>query len=303
MNYKTVNKAFSLIELSVVILVIGILVIGITQGSRIMSQAKISAAQSLTTNSSIASINGLSMWLEATDEANIVPGAVSATVYGNVADGASVSKWRDRNPHSAAKIVMSTSVANNRPTYVRKGINNLPSLSFNGSTNFMSANAAPIGAGDDDYTIIVVWRPLTLPANSLILEQRPSSGSSDQRYAIMHVYSSSLFFASYAGDTSTLATVSANTNYINIMTINNSKASNNVAGYSNSNTGVLRTTSASPSLLNVAADIFVIGGRSSGNNNINALVSEMIIYNRALKQSEIVAINEYLSKKYSIRLS
>jgi len=56
MRTKQNNKlAFSLIELSVVILVIGILVIGITKGSRIISEAKIKYAMALAQASPTAS--------------------------------------------------------------------------------------------------------------------------------------------------------------------------------------------------------------------------------------------------------
>ena len=41
---KNSKLAFSLIELSVVILIIGVLVLGVTQGSRMMKQSKITAA-------------------------------------------------------------------------------------------------------------------------------------------------------------------------------------------------------------------------------------------------------------------
>jgi prepilin-type N-terminal cleavage/methylation domain-containing protein len=58
-NFK---KAFSLIELSIVVLIIGILVAGITQSSRLVSMMKIQSARSLTINSPVASIKGLTIW-------------------------------------------------------------------------------------------------------------------------------------------------------------------------------------------------------------------------------------------------
>ncbi|MCE3255904.1 MAG: hypothetical protein K0R25_1398 [Rickettsiaceae bacterium] len=67
MTNKQQNKpklAFSLIELSVVILVIGILVVGITKGMSIMRSAKLQSAQSLTQSSPVALIDGLKLWLE-----------------------------------------------------------------------------------------------------------------------------------------------------------------------------------------------------------------------------------------------
>lgn len=57
-NIKS-NKAFSLIELSIVILIIGILVAGVTQSSRLINQIKLSLAQSITRSSDVNSIDNL----------------------------------------------------------------------------------------------------------------------------------------------------------------------------------------------------------------------------------------------------
>jgi prepilin-type N-terminal cleavage/methylation domain-containing protein len=59
-NHKI--SAFSLIELSVVILIIGILVAGVTQSSRLIAQFRLKTAQNLTINSPVSSIKNLSTW-------------------------------------------------------------------------------------------------------------------------------------------------------------------------------------------------------------------------------------------------
>jgi len=61
---KYSNKAFSLIELSIVILIIGILVAGVTSSSRLVKRMKIITAQNLTTSSPISSIKDLIFWYE-----------------------------------------------------------------------------------------------------------------------------------------------------------------------------------------------------------------------------------------------
>ena len=61
------NKAFSLIELSIVILVISLLVVGVTKGSRLMSEAKLKSAQALTSSSPVNAMTGVVLWLDATD--------------------------------------------------------------------------------------------------------------------------------------------------------------------------------------------------------------------------------------------
>jgi type II secretory pathway pseudopilin PulG len=64
--------AFSLIELSIVVLIIGILIAGITQGSRLIQQSKIKTAQNQTTNSPVNSIPDLNLWLETTLDGSVI---------------------------------------------------------------------------------------------------------------------------------------------------------------------------------------------------------------------------------------
>jgi len=56
MNSK-IKTAFSLIELSIVILIIGILVAGVTQSSRLVRAIKLQTARSITNSSSITAQN------------------------------------------------------------------------------------------------------------------------------------------------------------------------------------------------------------------------------------------------------
>jgi prepilin-type N-terminal cleavage/methylation domain-containing protein len=56
---KNQSKAFSLIELSIVILIIGILIAGVTQGSRLVRESKITTAVTLTQSAPIASVKDL----------------------------------------------------------------------------------------------------------------------------------------------------------------------------------------------------------------------------------------------------
>ena len=63
-NFK--KNAFSLIELSIVILIIGILVAGVTQSSRLVRQFTLNSARNITQGSPVYSILGLLTWVETT---------------------------------------------------------------------------------------------------------------------------------------------------------------------------------------------------------------------------------------------
>ena len=85
-------KAFSIIEISVAILVIGILVAGITQASRLVGESGLRVARNLTTNSWVASLDRLVFWYEPTLERGF-----STT---KAVDKAVISDWNDNNPQN-----------------------------------------------------------------------------------------------------------------------------------------------------------------------------------------------------------
>lgn len=295
------KSAFSLIELSIVVLIIGILVAGVTQGSRLVRQSRIKIAQNLTNSSGIPSIPNLVLWLEPTLENSIT----SATNSNNPEDGDLISSWNDSNTQSLAKINVTQVTSVNQPTYTINGINGLPSLKFNNS--ILYATSAPITAGNDAYTMVAVWSSNAIQ-NTLLIEQRPTTYATVNSYAGLWLNGTGgVQFTGYSNDSAVLSTIVTNKSYIDVMVINNS-LSNNVTNYLNSNTAVTSVTSGSgggPSNLNVGNYSFSVGGRTQSpintyNGLANAILAEVIIFDRALKKSEVADINNYLSKKYNI---
>lgn len=297
---KKFRNAFSLIELSIVVLIIGILIAGVTQGSRLVRQSRIKIAQNLTSTSAVTSIPNLALWLETTLDNSIT----SATNSNAAENGDSVSSWNDSNPQLASKINVTQVTSINQPIYTANGINSLPSLTFNGNSILYSTPvSAPITAGNDTYTIVAVWNSISL-INSLLLEQRPTTNNAANLYAAIWLNNSSLKFLGNFNDTAQITTIAANTNYIGIMVVNNSLA-NNVTTYLNSNTGISVATGSGGSSLNIGNYLFSVGGRTLSPINTyqylsNVMLSEIIIFDRALKKSEIADVNSYLSKKYGI---
>ena len=60
------KKAFSLIEISVVIVIIGILIAGISNGIDLYQDYRLTSARNLTKNAPISRIPDLKLWLETT---------------------------------------------------------------------------------------------------------------------------------------------------------------------------------------------------------------------------------------------
>ena len=81
------KSAFSLVELSIVILIIGLLAAGILQGRAIATKAKLQAAQLLTTQSPVHDIENVVAWWETT--------SANSFDETEAQNAATVSVWKD----------------------------------------------------------------------------------------------------------------------------------------------------------------------------------------------------------------
>ncbi len=172
-SYKNLKKAFSLIELSVVVLIIGILIAGITAGSRLVRDSKLKSASQFTKSSDINLIPDLVLWLEPTLENSFAVADSSesdTTTLSNIATSSTyqklanqnnvnyikdiarpnnrdlVARWNDINPKIINGNKKSVYQHNNsyRPMYIVNAINNLPALYFRFQSSRMFAQKSTI---------------------------------------------------------------------------------------------------------------------------------------------------------------
>jgi len=120
-NFK---KAFSLIEISVVIVIIGILIAGISTGIDLYNDFLLSKAKNLTTNSRVGRIPDLNLWLETTADKSFL-----STERDN---NSPVSKWSSLNFISSTTISATQANSNYKPKYIANGLNDLPVIRFEG---------------------------------------------------------------------------------------------------------------------------------------------------------------------------
>ena len=300
-NFK--RQAFSLIELSIVILIIGILVAGVTQSSRLVKQIKLYSAQSITRSSDINSIGDIVFWAETTLDKSLVN---SQGVF-DVEDGNLISLWSDINLRSNPKINLAQSNTNNQPTYKLSGINGLPSISFDGNNdNLFSSSITPLPPSDKNYSLVLVWRAYRLTsADGAILIGQGTNPFTPNREASIIIYAGTSGFAGWWNSYYPATQVAIGVDYVTIVTINNTLPSNNVAVYINSNTPSIGTSSGSPSGLDLSNQIFSVGGMDSMTPTYNffGLISEAIVFDRTLKADEVKTVNSYLGKKYAIKIN
>lgn len=295
------KSAFSLIELSIVILIIGILVAGVTQSSRLVRQIRLTVAQSMTRSSEITAIPDLSFWAETTLDNSFLNSAGNSQID----DGISILTWFDSKVTSSLKINVSQPNASLQPTYKFDGINGLPSLSFNGvNQTLYSTSTSPLPPSDKNYSLIAVWRSnnnSSIDAR-LILGQGTNPMTLDRLGSITLLNPGVIGFSGWANNYFPTS-IALNTNYITIITVNNNLSSNNISVYNNSNTPATGSTWV-PANLNLGSGLFYIGGMDAvPNYHFSGLISEIIVFDRTLKIDEIRSINNYLGKKYAIKVS
>jgi prepilin-type N-terminal cleavage/methylation domain-containing protein len=153
-NFK---KAFSLVEISIVILVIGILIAGISKGVDLVYDMRLATARALTDKAPMFGIENLELWLETTSENSLATGTATFTNVKNPPDKKEIGKWSDLNPtlinpNNKNHAVQGTLA--NQPRYIQDGINGLPALLFDGSNDFFSYNGNFLV--NSDYTIFIV---------------------------------------------------------------------------------------------------------------------------------------------------
>jgi prepilin-type N-terminal cleavage/methylation domain-containing protein len=326
------NKAFSLVELSVVILIIGILVAGVTQSGRLIRQIKLSTARSVTASSDVASIRDITAWFEASTE------GVFTDVNGNtdVEDKAEINAWRDTNPQKSKgdKPELKNETTGAKPKFVSSGINGIPSVYFDGGANkagtypsdatadYIYSDAPPsmpLITKDQTYSMFAVFRADIgkVETNAIVTQIGGNTATlSDQEFASIGFFGSAGNAGKpglVTGSTQALSwikdvRISDQTDYIVGALVDfvapATIAKESVKLYVNSLTpidsyGTPKTVFAKT---DVIAKRFAIGGntKSTPDQHFTGLISEVIIFDRKLKDEEAQSVMKYLRKKYNI---
>ena len=174
------RKAYSMIEASLIILIVGILFAGAYQGFNVYNETHLASARTLSQNSIVGRLQNMAFWYETTFE--------NSFQNGEGYDGKTVSVWLDHNNQQLTKsnaysAQRSDSTkfnyeANNitvasGTTFVSNGINGLPSLNFkntNSSSKFFVVDPS-LKYGKDDITIFVVARFKNFENNAVIFDR------------------------------------------------------------------------------------------------------------------------------------
>lgn len=298
MRSKSKIFAFSLVELSLVILVVGILLLAVTNGASLIGKSKIASAIALTNSSPVSGINGLAIWMESVDVNNIAVGSSGSGIFGDPEDEDGVSGWRDRNPQSSEKILFSALSDDTRPIYTREGINGIPTIRFDGSNDTLASsrqiNSLKFTNGKE-ITIFLVAKESDRPSFfELYFSHQPSSNGkitieADYNEKVKMCFTISNCFPSVATitDQNIVSTFIKSQNNLDIY-INGGASAD--ASKANSNEEI------------TPGDANAYIGSNSSDLFVDADIGEIIIFNRALRDIERRAVEEYLGKKWGIEV-
>jgi len=285
MSKVKIIRAFSLIELSILILIIGVIIVGIIGGKKLITLSNLSKARALTNSSPVAGIEDLALWLETTSKNSF---------NGVQTDSTDITAWKDINPQKNVKVAITITDA---PQYVENGINGLPALKIDGVADSLSFNESFINGSD--LSVFVVDK---IEESNCIL-----------CYVLADPNNNSCIAFRYSALPGTVAHAMYLTNADNpevvvlpgsFLTPRISSMVFTIAGGAPSGSilvnGVSSTAAANPGLPNCTTG-------NIGSRDLTAYykgnIGEIIIFTRALSTFERQQVEQYLAKKWSIKLT
>ena len=281
MILKKHQKAFSLVELSMVILIIGILIGGVSQGIDLYEDFRINTAKTLTLNSRAGRVPDLVSWIE-TSMNNSFDDVEEK-------DGLTLTNWYDINPISTpnSKKNFTQTTALSRPYYNKNVSNGLPAVKFESTRNLVFDGGILVNT---DFTMFIVERKLS-NSNTWIFHPGGSNYSSNfafhTGYRIDQQFTMDFYNYSIEYNNNNLAQTKTRIHTLFFSKIQGQKYW--------LNGGVNPDASDSSRIISVSSSTTNKLGQ-----HFTGYIFEIIYYNRAIYENERIDIEKYLSKKYNI---
>lgn len=265
---NSLKKAFSLIEISVVLIVVAILATALMQSNFLVSLSRLNSAKSLTNKAIENNPQSLVAWYETSSDISLVKGENNENFL--------ITKWHNINSQNRSS--ESNDLSSINVKYKKEGINNLPSLQFQGDGKLFVNN---LKQGKlIQATIFFVFMPDFSSNNQMTIFD---SANTNNQTAIL--ISRSMLNANI-GESSKP--------YIMAFYLNGENSKfflNNSQNFTNFNGGV--------NLINGVS----IGNNSGSSNGFSGFISEVIIFDSPLKLEARQNIFNYLAKKYNIAIT
>ena len=276
---KPRHRAFSLVEVSAVLIIIGILIAGVFAGISLVKKFRIQAAQNLTKSSPISGISSNALWLESSLEDSFLDSESN--------DTSAISTWTDQKVTGNK---LSITRVGTGPTYANT-INYIHAVKFSGSTsNYLKIADASFLNGTNDTIVVLEKRQAANAGN--FLSTTDTSDAFDNKLAI-----------GYASDgvinhshNSTNYTVSAYTDSIDKprLFVFTQSSTEGQKTYIN---GTLAAQDTSKTTLLSGVTTLAIGKGYTGE------IGEIAIFTKALSIPDRKVIEDYIGKKWTRKLN
>lgn len=299
------KKAFTLIEIALVLATISILILGVIQGSKLIDKAKLANARKMTDQSPIHSIqNGLVLWLETTTSGSLVNSNGSF----DVRDNNQIQIWRNMID-GLSDLNAAQTTPSSQPLFQGDAINGLPALEFDGVDDFLIIPNNP-SLETNNITVFIVAMAIpidiTNTLRSILTKGTSGGGSSNPAYEVR--YNNQIkrinFLTTNSSGTSYASantTILENIGFIFSAVHNSSNATSGLQSFFNGELQGSNATTNSIARNNQA--ITIARQKSTVDRYFSGYIGEVIFFNRALTTEEMKNIETYLSKKWRISLN
>jgi prepilin-type N-terminal cleavage/methylation domain-containing protein len=288
------KKAFSLVELSMVILIIGMLIAGISQGIDLYQDSRLATARALTKSSRVGRIPDLVSWYETTAENIFSSGTTSFQNIEKVQANQKINRWKDSNPNSIFKYDASQTSSANQPKIIFDKDSSLPIVRFD-SPSFLNLPDGTVPYGNSEYTVIFISK-VDVSGNYGVLGSG-NYGTQNQTNAFRYDSVGKMVNYWWHDDLSSLINTTIN-NKFQIFIFDYNKSIRNL--YVD---GVLKKYISSTTKPRESTNLNNTIGKTYSVEYLVGSIAELIIYDRALLNSERKDIEKYLSKKWSIKIN
>ena len=296
---KKINKkAFTIIEISVVILVISVMIVGVMTSKSMITKSRLANAQSLTQQSYVNEIsNDLIAWYETSLE-----GSFNASEIKN--DGSYITAWKDSNKTVVTKNNATQTLTANQPTLIQNVFyNSIPGLRFSGNQylNFDGTKFAK-----NSYTIFVVEQRSSNKSENYFIggSESGSSVNTYLNFGFGYGTDTTISFTHYPGESPTFTRSIAS--YKPQTPIMHTFLFNDTIGKRHSINGGSIAINTPAQTTSISSFKLAMIGAYNPSGTLKTYVgdlAEIIMFKRSLKTEEIKAIESYLGSKYGIPVS
>jgi len=296
------KKAFSLIEISVVILIIGILILGVSKGIDLYNSYLISNARALTRSSVVPRIEGLGFWVDSTSEKSYEKTKLS--------DGLAVMPWNDINPLNTEKLQVKNGW---NLWYYENQINGLPAASTGNNSFLVNISTDDLSSfnllPDGGITIFAVLK--CRPYKWLTGEDTPCGAPLEVRSSdALYYYNISQMWGSLNFSINTkLGYNSITYDYSDQLSykpaIITFRASDSKL-IINLNGKLVKSEDPASSIGTFNNPLKILIGHSSGHSTswryFKGFIGELIVYGNPIPDGKVRLVEQYLSQKWRIPL-